>query len=223
MLPAGCVVAAAELADEDWQNAWREQIRARRFGRLWLTPADEPPASRGGCQIRLHMGLAFGTGAHPTTALCLDWLEKRPRAGERLIDFGCGSGVLAIAALALGARRAFAVDDDDQALEAAARNAELNGLSDAIWIGHPDDLPALTVDLIAANIVANTLMGLAGTFAGRVRPGGAIVLSGILPEQADSVQSAFAQRFEQFERTERDGWTRLSAVRSAHGGPPPAL
>lgn len=218
MLPAGCCLATRELADEDWLNAWRREIRARKFGRrLWLTPADEAAHSRGDCQIRLHMGLAFGTGAHPTTALCLEWLADQALEETRLLDFGCGSGVLAIAGLALGARRAFAVDNDGQALAAAARNAKLNDCGEALWIGRPRDLPSDAVDVLAANILAGTLETLAGTFAARVRSGGRIVLSGILAGQAGDVQSAYARDFEAFERAERDGWVRLSAKRSADG------
>ena len=218
LLPAGTVIAAAELADEDWQAAWRQQIRPRRFGRrLWLTPADEAPGSRGDVHVRLNMGLAFGTGAHPTTALCLEWLDAQPLAGTQLLDFGCGSGVLAIAGLALGAHRAFAVDNDGQALSACAENARLNGCGDSIWIGREADLPDASVDVLAANILAGALIDLAGTFAERVVRGGRIVLSGILADQADRVQAAFAGPFEAFARAQRDGWVRLSATRSADG------
>jgi ribosomal protein L11 methyltransferase len=169
------------LHDADWRGAMRQVFTARPIGtRAWLAPAEDASAPTGRTCIRLHMGLAFGTGEHPTTALCLEWLEAHVESDVTILDYGCGSGVLAIAALALGASRAFAVDNDPQALDATHANAVLNGMTDRLFIGLPEALPPVVVDILAANILAGPLIELAPQFAGQVRAGGALVLSGIL-------------------------------------------
>jgi ribosomal protein L11 methyltransferase len=160
------------------------------------------------------MGLAFGTGEHPTTSLCLDWLERHVRPGCTLLDYGCGSGVLALAALALGAHRAFAVDNDEQALMATRANAELNDVTQRLVVSAPGDLPAVRVDVLAANILAGPLVELAPSFAAFVRPGGQLVLSGIVERQALHVAAAFAPYFSHPESTLRDGWVCLAARRN---------
>jgi ribosomal protein L11 methyltransferase len=197
---------------EDWRRNWRQRVDARRFGaRLTLVPAEEtaPDAAA----LRLHMGLAFGTGEHPTTALCLEWLDRNVGTGSRVLDYGCGSGVLALAALKLGAHFAYAVDNDPQALAATNDNARLNGLG-SLWIGPPESLPAVEVDLIVANILAGPLEHLAPAFAARARPGCVLALSGILEAQAEQVEHAYAPFFEGFEYEIRDGWARLTARRT---------
>ena len=207
-------VQVTMLRDADWQAAIRQVFKARAFGqRIWLAPADDAavPAERIG--IRLHMGLAFGTGEHPTTALCLDWLDTHVRPGATVLDYGCGSGVLAIAALALGAGHAWATDNDPQALIATRSNAELNGASDRITIAAPEALPAVTVDIVAANILAGPLTALAPVLAAHVRPGGAIVLAGILSTQAAAVAQAYAPYCSDFSHTTEQGWVRLAAIR----------
>jgi ribosomal protein L11 methyltransferase len=160
------------------------------------------------------MGLAFGTGEHPTTALCLDWLEQRVASGMTMLDYGCGSGILALAALKLGARLAYAVDNDGQALLATRANAVLNGVGERLFVSAPEALPDVQVDVLAANILARPLVELAPTFAQRLRPGGSLVLSGILASQAATVAEAYAAEFDDLEQTARDGWLRLSARRS---------
>jgi ribosomal protein L11 methyltransferase len=205
------------LHDADWQAALRQLFAARPVGhRIWLAPADDTqavPPER--VPVRLHMGLAFGTGEHATTALCLDWLDARDNAGDTILDYGCGSGVLAIAALALGAKDAFAVDNDPQAVDATRANLALNGMTDRVFVGLPEALPRVVVDVLAANILAGPLIELAPRFAAHVRSGGEIVLSGILDRQADLVQQAFAPFFDGFERAAHDGWVRLAARRRA--------
>jgi ribosomal protein L11 methyltransferase len=130
--------AIAVVNDEDWQAAWRERITALEFGSaLTILPADADFGSRGAACVKLHMGLAFGTGRHPTTALCLDWLARNPPRKDRVLDFGCGSGILALAALALGAQRAWAVDHDPQALAATRDNTGLNDRGESLWVGPP--------------------------------------------------------------------------------------
>jgi ribosomal protein L11 methyltransferase len=214
--PAGAAVVE-QLDDADWQAALRQVFAARPFGRrIWLTPSDDahaPPPGR--VKVRLHMGLAFGTGEHPTTALCLDWLDARANDGETILDYGCGSGVLAIAALALGARAAYAVDNDPQAVDATRANLALNSLSDRAFVGLPEELAPVVVDVLAANILAGPLVELAPRFATHVRAGGAIVLSGVLERQAERVQQAFAPFFAGFDQAAHDGWVRIAATRRA--------
>jgi ribosomal protein L11 methyltransferase len=202
------------LVDADWRGAMRQVFTARPIGtRAWLAPAEDTTAPVGRICIRLHMGLAFGTGEHPTTALCLEWLEERVRSGTTILDYGCGSGVLAIAALALGASRGFAVDNDPQTLDATQDNAALNGVAERLFIALPEALPPIVVDILAANILAGPLIELAPQFARYVRSGGALVLSGILEAQVAQVAAAYEPFFEAFEHVVRGGWARLTATR----------
>jgi ribosomal protein L11 methyltransferase len=217
LLERSCASAHAfafgELDDDEWRAAARRGIPARRFGkRLWLAPADDPRVPSGLVGVKLHMGLAFGTGEHPTTALCLEWLDAL-EPGATVLDYGCGSGVLAIAALALGASRAWAIDKDEQALIATRDNARFNGCEARIEISAPESLPALRVDVVLANILAGPLVSLAPELARVVVPSGAIVLSGILARQAPTVAAAYEPWFEQIAMHERDGWTRIDARR----------
>lgn len=202
------------LDEEAWRAAAQRGIPARRFGaRIWLAPASDGSVPSGLVGVRLHMGLAFGTGEHPTTALCLEWLDAHLEPGARVLDYGCGSGVLALAALALGAEHAWAVDNDHQALIATRANALLNGREARIFVAAPDALPPLRVDVVLANILAGPLVALAPTFAQHLVPGGRVALSGILARQAASVAAAYEPWFERIASSERDGWTRLDATR----------
>jgi ribosomal protein L11 methyltransferase len=213
----------ARLDDSQWQNAVRASPPRRIGERLWLSCADdETPAEAARLtHVRLHMGLAFGTGEHPTTALCLEWLERNVREGERVLDYGCGSGVLAITALALGAGYAWAVDDDPHALTAAAANAALNGIGDRLWLGSPADLPPIAADIIVANILAKPLELLAPAFRGCLRARGVAVLSGILAQERLGVKDAYARHFDGICSTEREGWVRIEA--HASGAAPEPL
>jgi ribosomal protein L11 methyltransferase len=209
-------VAVDVLADSAWQLGLQQGVRARAIGtRLWLAPADDMRTPTDRIVIRVNMGLAFGTGEHPTTALCLDWLEQHVAIGDTLLDYGCGSGILALAALALGANFAFASDNDGQALMATRANAELNGAADRLFVGMPDELPGLTVDVLVANILAGPLIELAPTFERWVRPNGHLVLSGILEPQAARVAAAYAPFCRDIEQTVHAGWVRLTARRNA--------
>jgi ribosomal protein L11 methyltransferase len=206
--------ATGSLDDDEWRAAARRGIPARLFGkRLWVAPADDAHVPAGLVGVKLHMGLAFGTGEHPTTALCLEWLDAALEPGTSVLDYGCGSGVLAIAALALGASRAWAIDNDEQALIATRDNARLNGCEARIAISAPDSLPKQRVDVVVANILAGPLVSLAAELARIVVPGGAIVLSGILARQAPTVAAAYEPWFERIATHERDGWTRIDAWR----------
>jgi ribosomal protein L11 methyltransferase len=206
--------AISAVDDKDWQAAWRERITALDFGStLSVVPADTSAAPARGACLKLNMGLAFGTGRHPTTALCLEWLAAHPPRGARVLDYGSGSGILALAALRLGATRAWAVDYDPQALTATADNARCNDLGHSLWVGPPESLPEVEVDLLLANIVAGTLIEHAARFAAYAKPGATVVLSGILEEQCKTVESAYSNDFEGFECVGREEWLRITAKR----------
>jgi ribosomal protein L11 methyltransferase len=208
-------LTAETLADQDWERVWLEQFRPMRFGaRLWVCPAGQvPPVDGETVIIDLDPGLAFGTGTHPTTALCLEWLDRHPPERRAVLDYGCGSGILAIAALKLGAQTVWAVDIDEQALWSSGENAARNGVDARLKTALPQQLPDQTFDLLLANILANPLMALAPQLAARVRAGGELVLSGILKDQAAAVSAAYQRWFIMGEVVERDGWVRLHGVR----------
>ncbi|MDF3936537.1 50S ribosomal protein L11 methyltransferase [Pseudomonas citronellolis] len=203
------------VEDQDWERSWMDNFQPMRFGRrLWIVPswhqAPEPEA----VNLLLDPGLAFGTGTHPTTALCLEWLDGQELAGDTVLDFGCGSGILAIAALLLGAKSALGTDIDPQALEASRDNASRNGIDPALFpVYLPADLPAGQADVVVANILAGPLVSLAGQLTSLVKPGGRLALSGILAEQAEEVRAAYAEAFELDPTAERDGWVRISGRR----------
>jgi ribosomal protein L11 methyltransferase len=185
--------AKAAVAEADWVRATQAQFGPIAIGdRLHVVPTwCEPPA--GGVTVRLDPGLAFGTGSHPTTRLCLEWLLGNVRAQDSVLDYGCGSGILAIAAAKLGAARVVGIDLDAQALRASRDNAARNGVSAAFV--PPDALGSETFDVVVANILANPLVLLAPAIAARVVPGGRIALSGVLAPQAGDVIASYAQWF----------------------------
>ncbi|MDF3866269.1 50S ribosomal protein L11 methyltransferase [Pseudomonas denitrificans (nom. rej.)] len=203
------------IEDQDWERSWMDNFKPMRFGRrLWIVPswhdAPEPEA----VNLLLDPGLAFGTGTHPTTALCLEWLDGQELAGQSVLDFGCGSGILAIAALLLGAEQAVGTDIDPQALEASRDNASRNGIDPAKFpVYLPADLPKVRADVLVANILAGPLVTLAEQLTGLVKSGGLLALSGILAEQAEEVRAAYADAFDLDPTAERDGWIRISGRR----------
>ncbi len=207
------------IEDRAWEREWLKDFRPMRFGqRLWVCPGGQLPdeaADESRITLTLDPGLAFGTGTHPTTALCLEWLDAADLAGKRLIDYGCGSGILAIAALKLGAREALAVDIDEQALTATRDNAARNAVGSALRIGGIDDVAGFRADIVLANILAEPLQHLAPTFAQLLEPGGRIVLSGILVSQAPAVAQHYAPWFDIAPAALRDEWARLDGVRRA--------
>ncbi|MEO8010906.1 MAG: 50S ribosomal protein L11 methyltransferase, partial [Dokdonella sp.] len=176
-----------DVADQDWTRVWMDQFKPMRFGRrVWIYPWNiEPPADIDTVVVRLDPGLAFGTGTHPTTALCLEWLDGLELNDKTVIDYGCGSGILAMAAAALGAREVIAIDNDPQALAASADNAQRNGIADRIKLAAPDGAAIEPADVLVANILAGPLHELAPRFAASLKPGGALALSGILHGQHD--------------------------------------
>jgi ribosomal protein L11 methyltransferase len=180
------------VEDQDWVDAWRSSAVAECFGgRLWVVPRDSE--ARNGTVLRLDPGLAFGTGGHPTTRLCLGWLASHDLAGQRLVDYGCGSGILGIAAALLGAAQVLAVDHDPQALLATEENARANAVdARRLRAVGPDEVPKRgDYDVLVANILANPLLELASRFTDLIRPGGMIVLSGLLARQASEVVAGY--------------------------------
>jgi len=178
------------VADTDWVRATQSQFPPTRISdRLWIVPTWHEPPDPEAVVVRLDPGVAFGTGTHPTTRLCLRWLDAALRKGATVLDYGCGSGILAIAAAKLGASRVVGSDIDPQALQAARANSEANAVRADYT--EPDLLRAGTWDVVLANILSNPLMLLAPALLGRVAPGGALVLSGVLERQADQVIEAY--------------------------------
>ncbi|CAD5379109.1 methylase for 50S ribosomal subunit protein L11 [Pseudomonas sp. OF001] len=203
------------IEDQDWERSWMDNFQPMRFGqRLWIVPSWHQAPEPDAVNLLLDPGLAFGTGTHPTTALCLEWLDGQDLAGCTVLDFGCGSGILAIAALLLGAPQALGTDIDPQALEASRDNADRNGIDPARFpVYLPADLPPQPADVVVANILAGPLVQLAPTITALVKNGGRLALSGILAEQAEEVRAAYAGAFELAPTAEKDGWVRISGVR----------
>jgi ribosomal protein L11 methyltransferase len=212
---AGIEPRIERLDDRDWSSTWRETFHAMRFGaRLWVVPTGEQAPAADAITVLLDPGLAFGTGTHVTTSLCLEWLDAHPPLEHEVIDYGCGSGILAIAAGKLGARHVRAVDIDPQALLATRENAGRNGMDQRVQALFPEALDAPPVDLVIANILASPLIELAETLAIQVSQEGHIVLTGILAEQAGDVMTAYRPWFEFREPVEREGWILLEGVKS---------
>jgi len=202
----------ARVEDEDWVRATQAHFAPLAIGgRLWIGPSWHQPPGPGFAVVRLDPGLAFGTGSHATTRLALAFLERTLAGGERVLDYGCGSGILAIVAAKLGAAQVDAVDLDRQALEAAAANASANGV--ALRIVAPDALPPGDYDVLVANILAKPLMILAPLLAARVRHGGRLALSGILATQADEVAATYRGSFDIVVAREDEGWVLLEGTR----------
>jgi len=204
------------VENQEWERVWLTDWKSMRFGRrLWVCPtAAEPPDDPNAVVVRLDPGLAFGTGTHPTTALCLQILDSLPVAGRSVIDYGCGSGILGVAALKLGAAHVCAVDLDPQALLATRDNAIRNGVSSSI------DVQGIEVGLrpaycVMANILAGPLIELAPTLTEACEPGGYLLLSGLLKTQAYEVKAAYGRAFDRVQVVERDDWCCIYARRGA--------
>jgi ribosomal protein L11 methyltransferase len=199
------------IADRAWERVWLDEFRPTRFGRrLWVCPQGQPAGDPDAVVVDLDPGLAFGTGHHPTTALCLEWLDGAELGGQTVLDYGCGSGILAIAALKLGALAAIAVDHDPQAIQATGENAAANGVADRLTLCLPDALPAyrdrLPVACVCANILAGPLVELAPLLLAALAPGGHLVLSGILEDQVETVSAAYAREVDLAPVRRREGW-----------------
>lgn len=202
------------LSDRQWEREWLRHAKPLRFGaRLWICPGDTAPSGDEAVVVRLDPGLAFGAGTHPSTALCLDWLAIHDLHGAKLIDYGCGSGILAIAALRLGARCATAFDIDPQARTATRANALHNGVADALVVTDCAPSSPSSCDVLLANILAGTLIEMAGRLAALVSPAGRLVLSGILDAQGRTVADAYRTWFDIEGTQEREDWIRIDAIR----------
>lgn len=204
-----------QLEEQEWHRTWMQDFLPMQFGdRLWIVPSYEQQESLP-CKVILDPGLAFGTGKHPTTELCLRWLDKNIHGGETVIDYGCGSGILGIAALKLGAKKVYAIDHDPQALQATHENADRNGVEqDQLNILYPNEITLEhQADILIANILANPLMELASTFAKHVNKKGRVILSGILSEQLPSVIAVYENIFEIDNVAHQDDWTRIDCTK----------
>lgn len=203
------------LEDKDWERAWMERFEPMRFGeRLWVCPSWKPVPDDNAVNVMLDPGLAFGTGTHPTTSLCLKWLDGIDLTGKTIIDYGCGSGILAIAALKLGASKAYAVDIDPQAVLATKENARRNGISEErVIVGMPDAIDGVVADILVANILAGPLEELAPLISSHCLSHAKLALSGLLDTQANRVCETYQQWFEMDEPAFQDEWSRLTGTR----------
>jgi len=203
------------LEDQVWERSWIEHYKPMKFGeRLWVYPSGQEQFNANTVSLILDPGLAFGTGTHPTTALCLEWLANHDVTGKTVIDFGCGSGILAVAALLLGAKEAHAIDIDPQALTATLDNAQKNKVESKIKTYLPADFKAFAADIVLANILATPLIELSDNISALVRPQGQLVLSGILKEQAGIVSTAYQTAFAINPPVIQQDWCRLDGQKN---------
>ena len=203
------------VEDQPWERAWMDSYPPMCFGqRLWIYPSWYEIPDDDSVKLLLDPGLAFGTGTHPTTALCLEWLDGEDVTGKTVLDYGCGSGILAIAALKLGAISAVGTDIDPQALQATQDNAERNAVDpEQLHTCYPKVLPDQTYDIVMANILAGPLVELAPELLNAIRMGGKLVLSGILAEQTESIRAAYQPHLSDFIVTQKDDWIRVTGIR----------
>ncbi|MFK5039707.1 50S ribosomal protein L11 methyltransferase [Glaesserella parasuis] len=204
-----------QIEDKDWEREWMDNFHPMQFGkRLWICPSWREIPDPNAVNVMLDPGLAFGTGTHPTTALCLSWLDSLDLTDKTVIDFGCGSGILAIAALKLGAKKAIGIDIDPQAILASQNNAEVNGVADRLQLFLTKDQPQnLIADVVIANILAGPLKELAPQIITLVKPQGNLGLSGILATQAESVCEAYQNSFKLDSIMEKEEWCRITGIK----------
>ncbi len=216
-LKPGTQVTSEILEDKDWVREWMDHFKPMKFGRrLWICPSWCKTPDPDAVNLMLDPGLAFGTGTHPTTAMCLEFLDGESLEGKHVIDFGCGSGILAIAALLLGAKSALGLDIDPQAIKASGENAERNGVRDRLSLrltGGEAPEENEKADVLVANILAGPLTELAPDIEKLVKKGGHLALSGILGKQADDVRAVYSKWFEMDEPLIREDWCRLTGIR----------
>jgi ribosomal protein L11 methyltransferase len=208
------VIHARVVADRAWEREWLKDFHAMRFGtRLWICPHHEQVEDPDAVVVKMDPGLAFGTGTHPTTALCLEWLDRGPVAGARIVDYGCGSGILAVAAARLGAAEAHCFDIDPQALIATHDNAEANAVKGRVHLHNSAESLPRAVDVLLSNILSGPLCELAPRFADLVRPDGDLVLAGLLEQEVSDVTRAYDAWFDIRPFGKREGWVGLCARR----------
>ncbi|MDA8621415.1 50S ribosomal protein L11 methyltransferase [Psychrosphaera sp.] len=202
-----------QVEDKDWEREWMDNFHPIKFGeRLWICPSWRDIPDPEAINVILDPGLAFGTGTHATTALCLKWLEAMDLSDKTVLDFGCGSGILAIAALKLGAKRAIGIDIDPKAIIASQENAERNGVADQIELYLPEDAPEFETEVIVANILAGPLKELKHVICGYGQPGTLVALSGILAEQANDVANEYQSLAKLNPVTQEDEWVRIDGT-----------
>lgn len=217
LLGTGFAHKIEQIEDKDWEREWMDNFHPMRFGqRLWICPSWRDVPDPDAVNVMLDPGLAFGTGTHPTTSLCLTWLDGLDLEGKTVIDFGCGSGILAIAALKLGAAKAIGIDIDPQAIQASRDNAQRNGVSERLSLYLPHEQPDnLSADVVVANILAGPLRELAPLISVLPVTGGNLGLSGVLASQAESVCEAYAELFTLDAVAEKEEWCRITGVKNA--------
>jgi ribosomal protein L11 methyltransferase len=205
------------VEDKDWVREWMDTFKPMPFGkRLWICPSWLAPTDPNAVNLKLDPGLAFGTGTHPTTSLCLKWLDGQDVSGKTVVDFGCGSGILGVAAMILGAKHLVGIDIDPQAILASHENTERNDVSmDTVEFYLPEDAPSYQADMVLANILAGPLVELKDAILSYLLPGGQLVLSGILASQAQEVADAYAHNCTIDLIKEEDGWVRIDATKLA--------
>ena len=203
-----------QLEDKDWEREWMDNFHPMKFGeRLWVCPSWREVPDPSAVNVMLDPGLAFGTGTHPTTALCLTWLDGLDLEGKTVVDFGCGSGILSLAALKLGAKKVIGIDIDPQALQASLENAKRNQCEDRLELFLPKDQPKFKADVVVANILAGPLRELAPVIIEYVASNGVLALSGVLEEQAEQLQTIYGEFCQMDAITVQDEWVLLSGVR----------
>ncbi|MGF1687768.1 50S ribosomal protein L11 methyltransferase [Photobacterium japonica] len=201
-----------QIEDKDWEREWMDNFHPMRFGRrLWICPSWREVPEPDAVNVMLDPGLAFGTGTHPTTSLCLEWLDGQDLTGKTVIDFGCGSGILAIAAIKLGAAKVIGIDIDPQAILASRDNAERNGVADQLELFLPQDQPQdIQADVVVANILAGPLRELSPVIKSLVKDGGLLAISGVLETQAEDVATYYSDELTLDPTTVREDWCRIS-------------
>ncbi len=219
LLPLAAEPQLKGLADQVWERAWMDRFKPMRFGKsLWIIPSGSEAPEPDGLLLHLDPGVAFGTGTHATTHLCLEWIDSQAATdgftGKDVLDFGCGSGVLGIATALAGARQVQCLDYDEQAVWATGENARRNGISDRVGAAVAASPAGFDADIVIANILAGILERLAPELVSAVRPGGQLVLTGILEEQSESVQAAYARAgLRIMPAASRGGWVRLEGIK----------
>jgi len=204
-----------QLEDKDWEREWMDNFHPMQFGkRLWICPSWRDVPDPDAVNVMLDPGLAFGTGTHPTTALCLRWLDSLDLEGKTVVDFGCGSGILALAALKLGAKEVIGIDIDPQALQASMENARRNGVEDRLSVYLPEDQPELEADVVMANILSGPLIELQSVITAYCKTSGKLVLSGILEEQVEKIEAAYQTSFSLEPSAVEGDWARVSGIRT---------
>lgn len=203
-----------QLEDKDWEREWMDNFHPMKFGqRLWICPSWRDVPDPTAVNVMLDPGLAFGTGTHPTTALCLTWLDSLDLEGKTVVDFGCGSGILSLAALKLGAKKVIGIDIDPQALQASLENAKRNQCEDRLALYLPKDQPEFKADVVVANILAGPLRELAPVIIEYVASNGVLALSGVLEEQAEQLQTIYGEYCQMDAVAVQDEWVRISGIR----------